>query len=150
MKIEIINPNHFDLHVNKEDTQRYGKEIYEFTNSVISPFHLRIDGTSYYLDRHYKSDLSSIPRLLMWIKGFERYRWIHSALPHDQLYRNGYLYLRNGNKVKFTREQADEIYRLLIVEEGRITDQVSLARIISPIQWLGLRIGGWFSFRRGE
>jgi hypothetical protein len=150
MNIKIVNPYNFDLDLELKETERQGKEIFEFQNSELDPFHIIIDGTPYFPDRHYLSDLSSIPKLLTIIKGMERYRWKRSAVIHDQLYRLGYLYRRDGVKVLFDREEADNIYRLLIVEEGRITDQVSLARIISPIQWLGLRIGGWFSFRRGE
>lgn len=148
MNVKIIHPNNFKLELNFAETQKQGKEIYEFTNFTVDPYHIMIDGVAYYPDRHYLSDLSSIPKPLTVIKGFERYRWRHASLIHDQLYRLKYLYRRDGVKVLFDREEADKIYKLLIIEEGKLTNTTLLANIVAPIQWLGLRLGGWWSYER--
>jgi hypothetical protein len=147
MKVQFINHDNFTLVLNGHETEKQGKEIFEFSNSEIQPFHVIIDNVAYYPDKHYLSDLSSIPKVLTIIKGMERYRWRRASLIHDQLYRNEYLYNRQGHRCYFTRPESDNIYRLLIIAEGAITNKTTLARIISPIQWIGLRIGGWLAWR---
>lgn len=148
MKIEFINPYNFDLDLDLKETEKQGKEIFEFTNNTLSPFHWLINGIAHYPDRHYKSDLSSTPRITRWIRGFEPYRWKRSALGHDQMYQNGYLYLRDGTKVYFSREKADEFYKCCIIVEGELTEKQVLANIASPIQWVVLRIVGWWNFKK--
>jgi len=123
----------------------WGKELYEFTNDDADPLTVELDGTLYRPDRHYKSDLGSVPRTLQFIlpKYFAKDRYVKSFLLHDQSYLFGSIWVAvhgGWENRKLTRKQADTMLRDTILCEGGSKANARL------IYW-GVRMGGFASWK---
>lgn len=101
------------------------------------------DGYSWQPDRHFCTDLGSVPSFVSWVPGYSPHRL--AFLFHDSAYNSvaghGHgLYKRVEGFYEFffsplTRRQADDLMRLMLISEGV---RPSAARVI----WLAVRAFG--------
>lgn len=121
-----------------------GTRKFEFTLSPIAPLTwVDESGREWQPDRHYVTDLGSIPRIVSWVPGYEPSRL--AFLFHDSAYvpvpgRGHGLYARMNDFhhaafASLTRAQADDLMRQMLISEGV---RSSAARVI----WAAVRAFG--------
>lgn len=133
------------------------KTIYDV---MINPLHpltfVHPDGTHYRTDRHFQSDRMSNPKCTQWI--WERTRFI-GPIFHDSSYcfkglwaaipqvdsKGNITFLPEFRFLEMTRKKADDLLAVMLKYDPTPASRLSIAAI-----WLGVRIGGWASWGRGD
>lgn len=108
--------------------------LYIFELNPDKPLTYRMpEGEGYQPDRHFRTDMASIPRILQWIPGLAKDSFRIPAIYHDCVYKLGFIW-KDGNRLYLTRKEADQMLRDMIHAEG--------GRILAWVYYLGVRIGG--------
>ncbi|CAK0740921.1 hypothetical protein CCP3SC15_1110003 [Gammaproteobacteria bacterium] len=134
-----INTQGYTL-VKDEKKSTWFKAIYEFNLSKDWPLTLVADnGRQYTPDRHYFTDMGSIPRFLQFLVPKDRSL---AFFTHDSSYEFGGLYI-NGIFCALTREQADDL-----LYQGMLCDPIPVARPIAWLVWSQVRLWGKGNFNK--
>ena len=140
------------------------KAIYDFTLNPLHPLtFLHPAGVFIRPDRHFQTDRMSNPKCTQWI--WERDRFL-GAFFHDSTYCHGGLWMARGaswksvpeldetGTIKFlpkfefqemSRLEADNLLAVMIRHDPAPGSRLSAAAI-----WLGVRLGGWASWQKGD
>lgn len=93
------------------------------------------------VERGFITDFASIPRPLWPVIGQPAGEYGKAAVVHDWLYRKR-MWLRSDGTVQYcSRKWADDIFY-----EGM--EVLGVKRWKRVVMWLGVRLGGWFAWRR--
>lgn len=146
VKIQLLNPETLKFVLDKERTNKAGKEIYERTTGK---FAFLVDTDRFEIDRHGFTDLGSIPKVLQVIPYLEHWRYLCSYGTHDSGYENKGFWI-NGEFRNLPREYIDQILKEMVIVEGVYQSKPIPAQIVSPVIYSGVRMGGWYNwnFRR--
>ena len=123
--------------------------LYECTLDVAAPLEfVAADGTAYQPDRHFVSDLASIPRLLWMVPSFERDHALLSGLVHDSAYCHAGLWTRPPGLLAviwcaLDRATVDAVFAEMVVAETGST-------WLSWMMWVAVRLGGGRAWARGD
>lgn len=134
-----LDPHHWD-------GGWFGKQIFEFTNNPDNPLTCELRGNLYRPDNHFFTDMGSVPKALQLLcpKWFAKDRYPLSYIYHDSAYRHGGHWVAapgNWHFIPMTRKQVDNVLREMIILEGG-------GRANARTIWLGVRAGGWASWKK--
>jgi len=125
--------------------------LYEFINDPDDPwtFH-HPDGYLVRPDKHFITDMGSVPKILQGLIPvlFSKDLWLGDYCMHDAGYKHGGLWFAKRNITTFIfckmkRGVVDELLDLTIHASGG-------GCLSSAPIWFGVRLGGWFSFDKGD
>lgn len=147
----FLNPRGYRL--DKVDDAPYlwiwRKAIYEYQADRLKPLTFVMpSGVSVRPDSHFKTDMGSIPALIQLFPNMSKDRFLLSFIFHDSCYAHGGLWvltIAGWEFKRFTRAEADSLLALMIKHEpcpGGV--------VVSRSVWLGVRIGGWVSWGKGD
>jgi len=126
-----------------------GKQIYEFQNDVKDPLTYEdADCNLIRPDAHTFTDMGSVPKLCQFLlpKWFAKDRYISAYIFHDDAYNHKGLWFAMAEGWQFidiSRRQADNLLREMVTDLGA-------SKANAYLIWLGVRIGGRFSWGKGE
>lgn len=108
------------------------KQKYSFR--IVSDYDVRVDNIEYRVPANFITDLASIPRLLwVWFPPHDS-RVVAPSILHDYFY---------SGETKVSRKFADDVFYNHMLVEG-------FPRYKAWLFWSGVRIFGWWSFKKGK
>ena len=124
------------------------RRLYLFENIDLTFHHPQ--GYKIRPDKKFKTDMGSVPLFLQSLIPvlFAKDRWLREYIMHDSAYAHGGLWVAlNGCEdytfLKMQRPQVDDLLSLTIKAGGG-------SCVSSGPIWLGVRAGGWASFKKGD
>lgn len=140
----------FDLYPHHQDTYClfFKKMIYEFTLHDKWPLmFIHPDGRIFQPDRHFLTDMGSVPRILQGVVPKDRFIGFYL---HDSAYRFKGLWVSNNGGMSFRfeemlRVEVDELLRIMIKYDPVPGNVVLQYGVLA-----GVRIGGWYGWGRGD
>lgn len=124
------------------------KLIYEFTLEPDSPLtYISADGTAYQPDRHFLTDMGSVPRTAQLLIPKDRFRGFYL---HDSAYRHKGLWIKLPTEkhfyfVRMSRREADDL-----LYEMCLADPEPAWHATARAIWLAVRAGGWAGWGKSE
>ena len=137
----FLNPEGYTI---KRDDKRstWFKAIYEFTLLYPDPLtFIEYGGNQYQSDRHFFTDMGSIPRIAQLVIPKDRCLGFYL---HDSGYMDCGLWI-NGVFEKMTRKQVDDL-----LYDMCMNDPIPTWRITARTIWLAVRAFGWMSWGKGD
>lgn len=138
--------------INEVRQQRYMlvfyKTIYEFILNRKQPLmYVSDNGTMYQPDAHFETDQGSIPRCLQFFVQKDRFLGFYF---HDSGYRFKGLWVsydsgKTWRFVELLRAEVDALLREMIKNDPYSGNIITRCAI-----WVGVRIGGWYGWGRGD